>query len=218
MALREPRRHLFQQVLDHVLALLQIDQQIVRTRQKDVFGVDDGDLVRLIETLGNAVKVHGTIVRNDADLCARIARYRFQIFAQQFAHRFQVAGLLRDQRHIQQEQIDGRLRRTQHVLGWSDEFDGARLDFGTTRHIAVRLAHRIVVELVGHCSKGEQRDRRLVIRAQAMLRCDRLTFIDSITQIAFPLFAIDEVHKRIDVRAARAATNYRRTLDYGKVL
>lgn len=88
MCVREPGWHLLQQVFDHFLAFLQIDQQIIGTRQEDVLDVDHGDLMRLIVALGDAVEMHGTVVRNDADLCTRIARNIVQLLAEQLAHRF----------------------------------------------------------------------------------------------------------------------------------
>lgn len=169
----EARRQLLQQVPDQVLARGQIDEQIVRARQERIVHVHHGDLVRLIEVVVDAVEVHRRVVRNEADLGAGVARQLLQVLGQRGAQHVQVAGLHGDLGDVQQEQVDGRLRRAKlcgtitvgvnglvlllfalvahHVLGRSDELNRAVLHLGPTHHVAVRFAGRIVLELVGNC-------------------------------------------------------------------
>lgn len=189
----EPLGQLRQQILNQLLALLQIDQQIVRVGKKDVIDVQHGDLVRLVVPLGDVVKVDRTVVRDEAHLGARIARQTVQMLDQRPAHRVQVAGLLGQRGYVQQEQVDCRLRWSEHVLRRSDELDRAGFDLGSPRWVTVRFRHRIVLELFRQ-------------------------FVHPVAQIALPLFAVHEEHERVDVRPAGPAAHDRVAGDHRQVV
>lgn len=65
----------------------------------------------------------------------------------------QISGFPGQLRDIKEEEIDGGLRRPQHVLSRRYELDGGRLDLRPARRVAVRLAHRVVLELLWHWNK-----------------------------------------------------------------
>lgn len=117
--MRESLRQLLQQITYQLLAFAQIDEQIFGAWQKRLFNIDDGDLVGLTIAFGNAVKMHGRIVSNKADLCSSIAGQLFQMFGQSNAQNVQVSGLHSNLGDVQQKQINCRLWRTEL---FSDEY------------------------------------------------------------------------------------------------
>jgi len=67
-------------------------------------------------------------------------------------------------------------------------------------------------------SSGTAKEIALIRNQSRELCYSRLTFIDSITQIAFPFFAIYEKDEGIDVRSTYTAPNDCCTTDDGQIL
>ena len=63
------------------------------------------------------------VVGDEANLRPSIARQLVQLVHEGVAEGAQVARLQGCPRHIQQEQVDSRLGRSQHVLLWRNELD-----------------------------------------------------------------------------------------------
>jgi hypothetical protein len=171
-----------------------------------------GDLVRLIVSLRDVVEVHGAVESDEADLSACIARQIVQLIEDRLAGDVEVAALLGQRRHVQQEEINGWLGRPQHVLRWRNEFDRAGTNFGSSRWIAVGFTHGIVLELLGDCRRKER------IVKSPFESSFQLTFVDSITQIALPFLAIYEENEGIDVGSTHAAPDDGRAADHRQVL
>lgn len=143
---------LLEQVSHQFLALLQVHQQAVGTRQEGVLDVQQRHLVRLVEALGHAVEVHEAVEADEAHLGAGVARHLVQMSVEHRTGGLQVAALLGNDRDVEEEQVHGRLRRTQHVLRGGNELDGAGAHLGPSGHVAVRFRGRIELEIIGHCN------------------------------------------------------------------
>lgn len=106
--------------------------------------------MRLVEPVSDVVKMHGTVKSDESDLRPSVSGQIVQLILNGLTSDLQVAALLRQRRHVQQEQVDSRLRWSQHVLRRSDELNCTRSDLGTSRWVAVCFTNGIVLELLGH--------------------------------------------------------------------
>jgi hypothetical protein len=109
--------------------------------------------MRLIEAVGDVIEVHRAVERNKSDLSARIPREIVKLLGNRLTRDIEVSTLLSERRDIEQEEIDGRLGGSQHVLRRRDELDRAGANFGSTCWITVSFTHRIILELFGDCER-----------------------------------------------------------------
>ena len=88
------------------------------------------------------------VVCNEANLRPAISRQLVKLVDEGVAEGSKVASLQGGPRDVQQEQVDGRLGRSEHVLLGGDELDGAGLALGSSARIAVSLTHGVVEKLL----------------------------------------------------------------------
>ena len=128
------------------------------------------------------------VVCNEANLRSAISRQLVKLVDEGVAEGSKVASLQGGPRDVQQEQVDGRLGRPQHVLLRRDELNRRRLALRSSTRIAVTFAHGIVEELLWQ-------------------------LVDSVAEVATPPTLVDEMDEGVDVRAAGPAPDYRGALD-----
>ena len=128
------------------------------------------------------------MVGNEANLCPSIARQLVQLVHEGVAEGAQVACLQGRSRHVEQEQVDGRLGRPQHVLLWRYKLYRRRLALRPSTGVTVAFADRVIEEFL----------RQL---------------IHSIAKVAAPPTLVDEMDEGVDISAAGAAPDYGGALD-----
>ena len=128
------------------------------------------------------------MVGNEANLRPSIARQLVQLVHEGVAERAQVASLQGRSRHVEQEQVDGRLGRPQHVLLRRYELYRRRLALRPSTGVTVAFADGIVEEFL----------RQL---------------IHSVAKVAAPTTLVDEMDEGVDIGAAGAAPDYGGALD-----
>lgn len=99
--------------------------------------VTDSELSRLCGPLRHLVEVDRAVVGEESDLRPTVSGQLVQFVQERVAEDFDVTGLDGLAGHVQQEDVDRRLGRPQHVLRGSNELDGGRLKTKLKKHKTV---------------------------------------------------------------------------------
>lgn len=192
--LREIVRQVVEQVQDEIVALVEVDKEVLRLRHKELFGIRHDKHLRLLQDGLQVVELNVLIVSEEAYVHALTSHARQQLLLDDTLERGarirQVARLNSRLGNVEGEAVGGRHRRPVHVLLDTQEVDCSAAELGAfvvIRTIAISLNGTLII-LGSH--------------------------VDVTAEGTNPALAIvDPAHKRVDVGAAFFTSHDRLVLE-----
>ena len=186
--LREIVRQVVEQVQDEIVALVEVDKEVLRLRHKELLRIRHDKHLRLLQDGLQVVELDVLIVCEEAHVHALTSHARQQLLLDDTLERGarirQVARLNSRLRNVESEAVGGSHRRPIHVLVDTQEVDSAAAELGAfvvVRAISISLNGALII-LGSH--------------------------VDVATEGANPALAIiDPAHKRINVSTAFFASH-----------
>mmetsp|Transcript_6315 Transcript_6315/g.15634 ORF Transcript_6315/g.15634 Transcript_6315/m.15634 type:complete len:903 (+) Transcript_6315:2560-5268(+) len=183
-ALDKHFREAVQERIHHRPRFLQVDQQTVRERNKELLQRRHHQHLGLLQIRGQVEVVDRVVKGDESDLRPPPTGEIVQAALDGVGRAFQHAAVDRLRTHVEHKEIRGLLRRPDHVLGGGDEFHDALRELGTVEPVR---SESVVVQVAKVGGRGV-----------VYLR----------TNVAPPAPAVvDPVHKGVDVGATPLAPN-----------